>query len=275
MKNYRVGVLVATNDKAFLQKARQAMAAVRFYCAADDGTLATKDGKLVAPQGELYEGPTVPTWRADAAIQTNPGLLIPPGEILDGVYRNSALGLQYKLPNGWDVLPVHNGGNPPAKLASLREFQFLHACSRILLHLEQSASGNAATNGRPQIALRALDPTCLSLRIPAALSDTQIAEEVGVSMEQMMEFGQVSSHELVPISDHLFMVFRGTIPAPGVEQLAGRMSQKIFATNHNKLLLVWSFMAPTSVELAAMPAGGIRFDGSQPIDLGSLLAAKR
>src|SRR5271167_694099 len=51
IKNYRVGVLVATNDKEFLQKSKQAMAAVRFYCAAGDGTLATKEGNLVTPEG--------------------------------------------------------------------------------------------------------------------------------------------------------------------------------------------------------------------------------
>jgi len=277
IRNYRVGVLVSTNDKDFLQKAKQGMAAVRFYCTADDGTLATKDGELVTPEGERYEGPMVPTWRADAAIQTNPGLAIPPGEVSDGAYRNSALGLQYELPKGWDVVPAHNGGNPAADLASLREFEFLHACSRTLLRVEQPGSGDAARNGRrPLIILRALDPACLSLRIPAALSHTKIAEEVGVSLEAMSEFGQVASYELVTISDQLFMIFHGTIAVPAEgEQLAQRMSQTMFATNHNKMLLVWSFMAPTSGELANMPATGISFDGLQPIELGSVLAAKR
>jgi hypothetical protein len=67
IKNYRVGVLVATNDKDFLQKFKQAMSAVRFYCTSEDGTLATKEGNLVIPEGERYEGPTVPTWQALAA----------------------------------------------------------------------------------------------------------------------------------------------------------------------------------------------------------------
>jgi hypothetical protein len=277
MKNYRVGVLVATTDKDFLQKAKRTMAAVHFYCAASDGTLATKDGKLVLPEGERYEGPTVPTWRVDAAIQTNPGLAIPPGEVRDGVYRNSGLGLQYELPKGWDVLPVHNGGNPPADMGSLREFEFLHACSRTVLRLEQPRPGDAATNvRRPLITLRALDPTCLSLRTPAALSDTKIAEEVGVSLETMPEFGQVASQELVSISDQLFMIFHGTIAVPTEgEELPQRMSQTMLATNHSKVLLVWSFMAPTSGELANMPTSGISFDGSEPIALGSALAAKR
>ena len=49
--------------------------------------------------------------------------------------------------------------------------------------------------------------------------------------------------------------------------LAQRMSQTMFATNHNKMLFVWSFMAPTSSELAAMPANSIILGDSQPIEL--------
>jgi hypothetical protein len=277
IRNYRVGVLVATNDKDFLQKSKQAMAAVHFYCTADDGTLATRQGDLVTPEGERYEGPTVPTWRADVAIQGNHGLAIPPGEVSDGVYHNAALDLRYELPKGWEVLPTHNGGNPPADLSSLREFQFLHACSRTLVRVQQSGSGDVAVNGRrPMIILRALDPSCLSMRIPAAPSDARTAEEVGVSLEALLEFGQVASHHLVPVSGHLFMVFYGTIAVPAEgEQLPQRMSQTMFATNHDKMLLVWSFMAPTSTELAAMPTGGILFDGTEPINLSSALAAKR
>jgi hypothetical protein len=277
IRSYRVGVLIATNDKDFLQKAKQAMAGVQFYCTADDGTLATKDGKRITPEGERYEGPTVPTWRAAAAIQSAPGLAIPPGEVSEGAYRNSALGMQYKLPKGWNILPTHNGGDPPANLDSLRQFEFLHACSRTLLRIQQPGSADIAPNGRPPlIVLRALDPTCLSLRTPAAPTDARIAEEVGVSLESMTEFGEVASHDLVSISGQLFMVFRGTIAVPGEGgQLAQRMSQTIFATNRNKMLLVWSFMAPTFGELATMPADGISFDGSPPIELGAVLAAKR
>jgi hypothetical protein len=276
IKNYRVGIMVVTDDKDFLHKSREAVAAIRLYCTADDGTLATKQGKLVTPDGERYEGPTVPTWRADAAIQRAPGLEIPPGEISDGVYRNSTLGFQYELPQGWEVLPTRNGGNPPADLTAFREFQLLHACSRTLLRLEQRRSGASAGDGRnPMITLRALDPACLSMRTPAAASDRMIAEEVGVSLEPFSEFGQVSSHDLVSISNRLFMVFHGTIAMPAEDkQLAPRMSQIMLATSENKLLLVWSFIAPASVQLATMPAGGISFDGSQPLELQTALAAK-
>jgi hypothetical protein len=276
IKNYRVGVLIATNDKDFLQKSKQAMAAMRFYCTTDDGILATKEGDLVTPEGERYEGPTVPTWRADVAIQGNRGLAIPPGEVAEGVYRNSALGLRYELPKGWEVLPTHNGGNPPADLSSLREFQFLHACSRTLLRIQQPGPGEAAGSARrPMIILRALDPNCLSMKMPSALSDVKAAEGVGASLETLVEFGQVASHELVSVSGQLFTVFHGTIAAPAEgEQLAQRMSQTTFATSYNKMLLVWSFMAPNVGELATMPADGIRLDGLLPIELSSVLASK-
>ena len=277
IKNFRVGVLISTNDKDFLQQSKQAMAAMRFYCTADDGTLATKEGDLVTPEGERYEGPTVPTWRADAAIQSNRGLAIPPGGVTDGVYRNPDLGLEYELPKGWEVLPTRNTANPPADVSSLREFQFLHACSRTLLFIRQPGAGDTAagTARRPIIVLRALDPNCLSLRTPSSPSDVRTTEEVGVSLEAMSEFGQVASHELVSASGQLFMVFHGTVASPAEgEQLAQRMSQTMLATNFNKMLLVWSFMAPTANELAVMPMSGIRLGGSQPIELSSTVAAK-
>ena len=276
IKNYEVGVLVATNDKEFLQKSRRALTAALFYCTADDGTLATKDGKLVTPAGERYEGPTVPTWRADAAINAQPGLEIPPGEVSGGVYRNPALGLQYEVPKGWDVLPAHNSGAPPADLSWLREFEFLHACSRTLLRLAPHSSGEVAgPSHKPTILLRALDPACLSMPTPASLNDKKIAEEIGASLEALSEFGQVSSHELVSLSDHLFMIFHGTIAVPAAgAQLAERMSQTMFATQHKKMLFLWSFMAPTFAELAALPGGGIILDDSQPIELQPALTAK-
>ena len=276
IKNFKVGVLIATDDKAFLQKSRQAMAKVDFYCTGDDGTLATKDGTVVTPPGERYDGPTVPTWHADAAIQKSPGLNIPPGEISDGVYRNPALGVQYELPKGWDVLPVHNGGDPPANPESLRAFQFLHACSRTLLRIEQPAVGDAAHGYRPMIIVRALDPACLALSLPTGPSDKKHAEEVAVSLEALSEFGKVAAYDLASASDRLFMVFHGTIglPAEG-GRLPQRMSQAMFATSQKKMLLLWCLMAPTSGDLAAMPIGGIRLDGSEPIELPAARGANK
>jgi hypothetical protein len=116
--------------------------------------------------------------------------------------------------------------------------------------------------------LRAIDPVCLSLRVPTSLSDKKSTEEVAVSLDALPEFGKVTAYDLVSASDRLFMVFHGTVgvPAEG-DRLPQRMSQTMVATGQKKMLLVWSFMAPTSAELAAMPSRGIRLDGSEPIEL--------
>ena len=273
IKGFRIGVMVATNDKDFLQKSKQAMSAVRFYCTADDGTLATRQGKLVTPEGERYEGPTVPTWRADAAIQKSTGLEIPPGEVSAGMYRNATFGLQYEFPQSWKVLPTRNGDNPHA---DLREYQLLLACSRTLLRIQQRGSGeNRAEGQNALITLRALDPQCLSMRTPVAESDQTIAEEVGASLEALTEFGQIASHDLISSSNRLFMVFHGTIAVQAADDgLAKRMSQTIIATSQNKMLLVWSFRRSTADQVASMAAGGISFDGFPPIDLQRPLATK-
>ncbi len=276
IKNYRIGVLVSTNDKDFLQKAKQAMSTARFYCLNDSGALTMPDGQLVKPEGEPYRGPTVPTWRADAAIKNKPALEIPPGAVKDGVYRNPALGVLYELPKGWDVLPANNSGSPPTDLTALRVFEFLHACQRTLLRIAPPADGKVPSQGRrPAITLRVLDPVCLSLPSPASVSDKRKAEEVGASLEMLSEFGEITSSNLASVGDQLLMVFHGTIVAPAaVGNLEQRMAQVLYVTGHNKMLFVWSLMAPTSAELGALPTIAVTFDGAQRMEFHPPLSAK-
>jgi len=278
IKNYNLKILVASNDQDFLQKSKHAIAAAHFYCTQDDGTLATVDGKPVKPEGDPYMGPTVPTSLAAEAIRAKPALEnIPLGGVSGGLYRNPDLGLQYELPKGWDVSPAEANDDPPRDATALREHEFLHACSNTLLRIAQHASGDAAPQAtRPTIILRALDPSCLAMRIPSSISDKNAVDNISASLEVLSEFGKIGSDELVSISDHLFMVFHGTVasPAPN-EELAQRLSQVIYATLHHKVLFVWSLMAPTAADLNAMPTTGITLDGTQSIDLRSSLTAKR
>jgi hypothetical protein len=276
IKNYRVGVMVETNDKDFLQQSKRVVDAVRFYCTQDDGTLTTPDGHAVKPPGQHYLGPSVPTWRVNTAIQKKPGLQIAPGDVRDGVYRNPALGVQYELPRGWEILPANNSGDPPTDEAARREFDFLHACSRSLLRVAQPVSAAAARGPRSTITLRVLDPVCLSMPMPASLRDSRTAEEVGAHLEARLEFGQIASSELVNLSNQLFVVVQGTIAAPGAaDKLAQRMAQELFVTRHDKMVLVWSFAAPTSAELGAIPATAVAFDGTSAIELRAAVAGRK
>ncbi len=273
INNYMVKVVIGTNDKDFLAKARKAMTQVHFYCAQDDGTLTTPDGKPVKIVGEPYQGPTVPTFRVNQAIREQPGKNISIGEASNRSYRNADLGLQYVFPQGWQALP-QDKTDPPPENAS-REYQFLHACSQTLLRLvPQPAPGSSYRDG-PMIVLRALDYNCLSMRTAITLADKRPLDEVAATLEQMGEFGQIDTDQLRTVSDHLFMVFHGTVSAdPRGEELAQRLSQTIYATRFNKLLLVWSLMAPTTSELEQLPVGRIELGDSPAIELHKSLRAQ-
>jgi hypothetical protein len=278
MNDYAVKVVIGTNDKEFLRKARIDMSQVRFYCTQDDGSLTTPDGKVVKPEGEPYVGPTVPTYRVNVAIRDEPGRSIPLGTVSDGAYRNPELGLQYDIPKGWEPLSLQIINPSTLDGSAEREVNFLHACSQMLLRIAPQSGDDAAPNQpKPMIILRALDPNCLSLRTATRLSDKRTNDEVAANLEALTEFGQIATDELATIAGHLFMVFHGTIAAPNSagNDLASRMSQSIFATRYDKLLLVWSLMAPTTADLNSIPTGRIIFAGSPPIDLRASLSAKK
>ncbi len=265
INNYTVKVLVATNDEEFLRKAKDAMAEVKFYCPQDDGTLTAEDGKPVKVQGEPYVGPTVPTLRVKEAVRDQPGKNIPPGEVVDGVYQNAELSFHYELPKGWKPL-VTESRDPPLEPTALREYKFLHACSQTLL--QAIPQHQKADDPQTTIILRALDPNCLGMRTAASLTDKRAADEVAASLEELGEFGEIGSDGLISTGGHLFMVFHGTIAtSPRGEELAARLSQTIFSTRYNKLLLVWSFMAPTTAALDELPTGAVGFGDSPPIQL--------
>src|SRR5664280_2298575 len=242
IKNYNLKILVASNNQDFLQKSKHAIAAAHFYCTQDDGTLTTADGKPVKPEGDPYTGPTVPTALAYEAVKAKPALeSIPPGGVSGAVYRNPDLGLQYQFPKGWDVFPAEANDDPPHDAIALREHEFLHACSKTLLRIAPPGpSGAAGQLARPTITLRALDPSCLVMRIPSSLTDKNAMDNVLASLEVLSEFGEIGSDELVSISDHLFMVFHGTIASHASnDELSQRWSQVIYATLHHKVLFVW------------------------------------
>jgi len=267
INNYTVRVLVVTNDAEFLRKAKDAMAEARFYCPQDDGTLTAEDGKPVKVPGEPYAGPTVPRFRVNAALRDQPGKSIPLGEVADGVYHNAEIGLQYELPKGWQPL-AFGQSDPPLEPTALREYQFLHACSQTLLQAIPQPQKQSESGVSSAIVLRALDPNCLAMRTAASLTDKRTADEVAASLEQLGEFGEIGSDELMSIAGHLFMVFHGTIAtSPRGEELAARLSETMFATRYNKLLLVWTFMAPNVTELEQLPTGAVVFEGSPVIQL--------
>ncbi|MGA2370306.1 MAG: hypothetical protein ACLPPV_11690 [Candidatus Korobacteraceae bacterium] len=279
INNYMIKVVIRTNDKDFLRKAKDLMADAVFYCPQDDGSLIDEEGKPVKVEGAPYTGPTVPTFKVNNALRDEPGKSIPPGEVVEGVYRNPEAGLQYRLPAGWDVIAADKSDppTPPQDESMLREYKFFHACSQTLLQIApRPPVGLTGQPPGPTITLRALDPDCLSMRTAASLTDKRAADEVAASLEQTGEFGEIDSDALMSIHGHLFMIFQGTMATTQRgEDLGQRMSQAIFATRYNKLLLMWSVMAPDAAALAQVPTSDILFDGSPPIELRASLLVRK
>lgn len=267
--NYFVKIVVRTNDPEFLRKTKDDMARVQFYCRKDDGTLTTENGKPAKVQGEPYSGPTVPTFLVNAALHDEPAKNISRGKVTDSLYRNPDLGVQYELPKGWSQASADTT-DPPLEPSALREYQFLHACSQTLLQIAPQKAPARIDNRKPIIVLRALDPNCLGMHTVTSLTDKHTLDAVAATLEEFGEFGEIGSDELRTISGHLFMIFHGTIATSGrSEDLSQRMSQTIYATRYNKLLLVWSFMAPTTAALDQLPMGSVAFAGSAPIQFGT------
>ncbi len=113
------------------------------------------------------------------------------------------------------------------------------------------------------------------MRTAVTLADKRALDEIAATLEELGEFGEIDTDQLSTISNHLFMVFHGFHDtASRTEDLSQRLSQTIYATRFNKLLLVWSLMAPTSSELEQIPTGSIVLSGAPPIQLQQSLRAK-
>ncbi|HZD31006.1 MAG TPA: hypothetical protein VE779_05020 [Candidatus Angelobacter sp.] len=276
IKNYLIRVKVASNDAAFLRNAKDAVSGLKFYCAQEDGTLIDEAGKIVPTFGEGYQGPTVPTSVVDAALAERPALeYIQRGEIIAGKYRNEEIGLTYTYPTTWEAEhddPVL----PPKDEIAQRTREALDACSLLLLRLSPAKGDGMQSAGRA-ITLRAVDQTCLALPAPVSATDTYGAEALGAYLQMLGAFGEVRSHSLAPHGDQLFAEYAGVIGehADG-EKLGQRSAEAMAVTRHRKLLLVWTWTAPTPADLASMPKTAVTFEDAVPIDLvPAAMLAKR
>jgi len=267
---------VESNDRDFLAKTKLSVANVKFYCAQEDGTVIDEQGKIVPTPGEGYQGPTVPTALVNAALEEQPALeVIPTGGVAPGVYRNEEIGLTYSYPTTWDV--IQRQTDPPAKdEAEQRTRDALNACSLVLLRLAPPAAEGAQA-GERTITLRAIDQTCLALPAPASLTDHLGAEELGAYLTMLGAFGELRSTNLAMHANHLFAEYSGVV-GEHLEgrSLAQRRNQAVAVTRHRKLLLVWSWVAPSAAELGSLPTTSVSFEDESPIDLvASAVVAQR
>ncbi len=267
IKNYLIRIKVESNDREFLSKTKTAVGSVKFFCAQEDGTLIDEQGKIVLTPGEGYQGPTIPTAVVDHALEEQPALeQIETGEVAAGRYQNEEIGLTYTYPTTWE--PVKGEPDPPAKdEIEQRTRDVVNACSLMLLRLAPSFAEGAKPDART-ITLRAIDQTCLGLPAPASPTDHLGAEELGAYLQMLGAFGELRSTNLAMHANHLFAEYSGLVGEhPDGQPLAERRNQAVAVTRHRKLLLVWSWIAPSQAELGSMPKTSVSFEDSPPIEL--------
>jgi hypothetical protein len=267
IRNYLVRIKVESNDRGFLAKTKQAVADFKFYCTQEDGTLINQKGEIVPTRGEAYQGPTIPTAVVNAALDEQPALeQIERGEVAVGTYRNEEMGLTYTFPTVWEAVPGEP--DPPAEDdAAQRARDVLSACSLMLLQLTPRPTEGANAVGR-MITLRAIDQACLSLPAPASVTDRLGAEKLGAYLQMLGAVGELRSTNLAMRANHLFAEYGGVVGNhPEGQPLANRSAEAVAITRHRKLLLVWSWIAPTPAELGNMPKTSVSFEDAAPIEL--------
>jgi hypothetical protein len=272
IKNYLIRVKVSSNDAAFLRSVKTAVSGVRFYCAQEDGTLFDDKGNLVPTPGEGYQGPTIPTSVVDTALTEKPALdVLERGEVTGGVYRNEQIGMVYNFPATWAA--SHEDPVPePKDEIERRTRDVLDACSLLLLRLRPA--GNEA--GESSITLRAIDQTCLALPAPMSATDHFGAEELGAYLQVLGAFGELRSTQVEKKGDKIFSEYSGVIGEHTKgDPLGQRQVDAVAVTRHRKLLLVWTWRAPSPAELQAMPATSVSFEGGEPIQLAPFAFEKR
>jgi len=270
IRDYTVRFTVQTNDKAFLEKARNSISALRVFCADDTGRFFATDGRGFTPQGTPTAGPTIPTAVVDEAIRTRPAEhTIPTPVLTNEAIRAPDLAFSLTLPQGWNVLPTPvDLIADDAKDESTRRLSYLwKACTRNWLR---------AGAGNDELILRVLDQACLALPFPASTSDSLAAESLGEYLEMLGHFGKIKSSRAVQLGGRLFVIYDGTVTeGTSAQDLEHRDVQVIAVTRYNKLIFAWTWRAPTMTSLAQVPAATAKFGDGPPVAVGPMLTTWR
>lgn len=273
LRNYTVRFTIQSNDKAFLEQARQSIEDMRVFCTDDAGRFFTTDGKPFAPRGAVTNGPTIPTAIVDEAISSHPTeQTIPTGTLASGGFRISQLDFSYMLPAGW-ITTQHSLTEEDTGVGdtlSARTDDFWNACAKTPLY------ASSGMNRGARLELRVLDQSCFGLPAPAAVTDSVGGESLGRYLEMLGRFGKIKSDRLVQSGGRLFFIYEGTIAAgPPISKLSQRDTEIIVVTRFGKLLFAWCWSASTMSELIQVPNSEARFGSSAPIAIGPAMITLR
>ncbi len=158
IRDYDVRFTIQTNDKAFLEKARQAIEEVKIFCTDDSGRFFTPDGRSYVARGAATNGPTIPTAIVDEAIGNHPAeQTIPQGKFADGKFRIPELDFSYTLPAAWtpNQRPPAPDDEGVGDTLAERLLDLWHSCARTVL------DATPAGERRGQAAIACVGPGVL------------------------------------------------------------------------------------------------------------------
>jgi hypothetical protein len=273
MKGYIVRFTIQTNDKAFLEKARQAIEGVQIFCTDDAGKFFTSDGKPYVARGTATSGPTIPTAIVDEAIGSHPAeQTIPSARVTGSNIRVPDLGFSYTLPAGWTAIqrPPEPDDEGTGDTLAERLLDLWKACARNELEAAPS------TNSGAKLQLRVLDQACFGFPAPASATDTFASETLARYLEMLGRFGTIKSERLVESGGRLFSVYEGTLATgPSTRNLEPRDATVILVTRYGKLLFAWCWSAPSLTELTRLPSSPAQFGNTAPVAIGPAMIISR
>jgi len=277
IRDYSVRFTIQTTDHSFLEKARKSIEGIQVFCTDADGELFTPEGKPIKPAGTFTNGPTIPTAIVDESIRTQPAQQTIPsgGYFARGEYRIPQLDLGISLPAGWTAAGIPPQPNEAfIDNTSAQRMEYLwRSCARTLFRATAPGHASDPPGAAPSLELRVMDQSCLALPAPASRTDWFASESLGEYLQMLGRFGKIKSSRLVESGGHLFSVYRGTIAAgPPEHKLEQRSAQAIVATRYRKLILAWTWSAPTESELKSIPASSLTLGDSRPISIGPQMA---
>lgn len=187
-----VRVAITSHDAKLADDLSKAVQHMQFVDPAADACQIVLPGAMASnsPAFErLYYGPALPAELVDETLKHSPGETVPPGQLANGIFADSALGLQVELPAGWKPLAADEAvgitelmRDPVTDAESWdRRRALFRACSRPLF---------AAINPRQELA-QGVHPSMAVLAMPAGCIPDLKMPLSGENHEELNEFAEL------------------------------------------------------------------------------------
>ncbi len=193
----------------------------------------------------LHYGPALPTALVESTLRERPGNSVPAGQFSHGTFTDSALGLRFELPPGWQPTPIEESyrvtelmRDPVADRESGdRRRALFRACSRVIFAAADPrtdlAPNLSPSQMHPALAILAMPQGCVpDLVPPTTLEDRAASEEFATLLVRslgvlLLQRGHIQERSAAGLTLRLDGVLSYQLPG---EMLTRRLSLRLSAT---------------------------------------------